>query len=363
MSEKLTDKVAFDFIRYANCWEDAEILLEGLSINSGDKILSVGSAGDNSFSMLTKNPSLVVAVDINPIQLFVIELKKAAYKQLEYEELLGFLGFCESTNRLTQFDEIKPFLSENCLQYWESNTETIEKGIISQGKFERYFQLFTSKILPWIHTKKRTEALLLPKSAEEQIKFYEKTWNTWRWRLLFKIFFSRYVMGKFGRDPQFLNQVKISVGTYIFNKAAHHLRSTQAQHNFILRYNLTGNFGELLPHYMRRENWEIIRENIDKLKIRQGYAEDAFSEFGNFNAMNLSNIFEYMDGKTFSETGLKLAQHLIPGGKMAYWNLMVPRKISEIHPDKLDYLRPLSEELTSRDNGFFYNQFIIEKRK
>lgn len=363
MSEKLTDKVAFDFIRYANCWEDAEILLEGLSINPGDKILSVGSAGDNSFSMLTKNPALVVAVDINPVQLFVIELKKVAYKNLEYEELIEFLGFRESIKRLELFDRLKPFLSEFCLQYWESNTETIERGLISQGKFEKYFQLFAGKILPWIHSKKRTEALLSPKSADEQVEFYEKKWNTWRWRLLFKLFFSRYVMGKFGRDPQFLNEVKVSVGKYIFDKAARHLRSTQAQRNFILRYNLTGKFGELLPHYLRRENWEIIRENIDKLEIRQGYAEEAFSEFGNFNAMNLSNIFEYMDEKTFSETGLKLAEHLIPEGKMAYWNLMVPRKISALHSDKLDYLNQLSEELTSRDNGFFYNQFIIEKRK
>ncbi len=57
MSEVLIQKVDFNIIRYANCWEDADILLEGLSPAEGSKILSIGSAGDNSFS--TINSSLI----------------------------------------------------------------------------------------------------------------------------------------------------------------------------------------------------------------------------------------------------------------------------------------------------------------
>src|SRR5450432_1124947 len=96
-NEDLTNKVDFTIIRYANCWEDADILLQGLSPAEGNKILSIGSAGDNSFSLLTTNPEIVVAIDINKIQLYVIELKKAAIKKLNYEEALQFLGFtfCE----------------------------------------------------------------------------------------------------------------------------------------------------------------------------------------------------------------------------------------------------------------------------
>ena len=71
--EDLTKRVNFDIIRYANCWEDADILLAGLSPASGSKVLSIGSAGDNSFSFLVTDPELVAAVDINPTQLFLIE--------------------------------------------------------------------------------------------------------------------------------------------------------------------------------------------------------------------------------------------------------------------------------------------------
>ena len=84
MKEQL-ENVAHDFIRYANCWEDAECLKAGLKIKPTDKVLSIGSAGDNSFFLLTENPELLVAVDINRVQLHLIELKKAAFKSLDYD--------------------------------------------------------------------------------------------------------------------------------------------------------------------------------------------------------------------------------------------------------------------------------------
>ncbi|MCZ8286509.1 MAG: DUF3419 family protein, partial [Bacteroidia bacterium] len=51
--------VDFNLIRYANCWEDAGILSEALDIPKGGKILSIASAGDNSFSLLLKEPALL----------------------------------------------------------------------------------------------------------------------------------------------------------------------------------------------------------------------------------------------------------------------------------------------------------------
>ena len=87
MKEQLKN-VKHDYIRYANCWEDPDVLLEALDVQENDKVLSIGSAGDNSFSLLSKNPKLVVAVDINPIQLNLIELKKAVFS---------------SNNRFTRF--------------------------------------------------------------------------------------------------------------------------------------------------------------------------------------------------------------------------------------------------------------------
>ncbi len=360
MSKELKNTVAFDLIRYANCWEDADVLLEGLQAQAGDKLLSIGSAGDNSFSLLTTNPSLLVAVDVNKIQLHLIELKKACFSILSHEEMLSFLGFKSASNRKEIFKKLKSILPEDVKVYWELNLNQIEAGIIHQGKFEKYFQLFAAKILPFIHSKKRTEELLAPKSNKEQAIFYAKKWNTWRWRLMFKIFFSKYVMGKYGRDPEFLKEVTVPVGQTIFQKAENQLKSVRSQNNFILRYNLTGDFGDLLPHYLQAENYEKIKANLDKLVILEGYAEEAFRVHGKFHRFNLSNIFEYMNPELFATTAKDIVHHCEPNGRIAYWNLMVPREFSDV--TEVKRLNEVSGELSAVDKGFFYKQFNVDEK-
>ncbi len=360
---KKRNKTDFDILRYANCWEDADILLEGLQPQPDSRILSIASAGDNSFSMLTTNPQVVVAVDINKIQLHLVALKKAAIQKLSYEETLEFFGFRNSDKRLLLFEEIKSLLAGECSAYWQKNLHLIQKGIIHQGKFEKYFQLFSHKILPLVHSKKTIALLLMNKSAEAQKEFYQKHWNSWRWRLLFKIFFGKYIMGSFGRAPEFLQEVKINVGSYIFKKAEAQLQNISAQHNFILQYNLLADFGNMLPHYLRPENFRLIKQNIQRLQIRQGFIEDVEAQEGTFHYLCLSNIFEYMNEKTFEQSAAKLIGLCGKSGRIAYWNLMVPRKISTVLPDKVDFLNELSVKLSAKDKGFFYNQIIIEQKR
>ena len=362
MTKNHLEKVNFNMIRYANCWEDADLLLKGLDAKEGACHLSIGSAGDNSFSLLTTNPSLVVAVDISPVQIYLIALKKAAIRKMSREVYLHFAGFTykgEDTNRWNQYCEIRKDLSPDARNYWNQNRVIICEGIIYSGKFERYFQLFAKRILPLIHSSKRIECLLKPKSEKEQEKFYQQHWNNRRWKWLFRLFFSRKLMGWLGRDPAFLNQVQIPVADFIFKKAAQHLISKEAQKNYMLDFALTGQFQKNLPHYVRSGNYEMIQKNLDQLVCRIGPAESVITEFGKFDYFNLSNIFEYLDSEHFEKLSHQLTDGANPDAKIAYWNLMVERKVSTIckqlkTEDQLD-------QIQSADKGFFYQRFLIER--
>jgi len=179
---------------------------------------------------------------------------------------------------------------------------------------------------------------------------------------LFKLFFSRFVMGRLGRDPEFMREVDVHVGKAIFERAQQHLRIPLSQTNAMLRYNLTGNFGSLLPHYLLPENYERIRERVDRLVLVEGHAEHAIQQGGTFQRMNLSNIFEYMNVDTFRETAGALIQGLSPLGRMAYWNLLVPRYLSNLVDVPLTRLERFSATLKSADQGFYYRGFIVEER-
>jgi S-adenosylmethionine:diacylglycerol 3-amino-3-carboxypropyl transferase len=358
MREQLK-KVRHDYIRYANCWEDADILMAALDLKPGDRVLSIGSAGDNSFSMLCHDPELVVAVDINPVQLNLIELKKAAIIALDYHSFLRFLGFEDCNSRWDLFLKVKKHLSPELAEYWSTRKKEIEDGIVYQGKFEKYFKLFYGTILPLIHSKKTIDGLFEEKSADEQEEFFNTHWNNRRWKLLFKVFFSKFVMGRLGRDPQFLKEVDIPVSTFILDKAKRHLSSIHCQKNYFLQFILTGKFNTAFPHYARKDVFETIKSRIDRIITYQGFAEAAFKEYQRFNKFNLSNIFEYMNPEIFRSVSENLVDNGQPGSRYAYWNLMVPRKMSELVP-QLTSDSANAERYVENDNGFFYGNFMID---
>jgi S-adenosylmethionine-diacylglycerol 3-amino-3-carboxypropyl transferase len=349
-----------EILRYANCWEDAEILIKGLQPSPGSRILSIGSAGDNTFSLLTTHPSEMVAVDINPIQLYLVEFKAKAIQLLEREQTLAFLGFKQDSQRWEKYQLIRPHLSKAAAQHWDGKKGDIVSGIIYSGKFEKYFKKFCDWILPLIHSHQTIQALFEVKSEAEQIHFYQTQWNTWRWRLLFKIYFSRFVMSFLGRDPAFLKEVNIDVGESIFLKAEKQLSSTRAFQNFILRFNLTASFDDLLPHYLQPLHYENARKNISNLRTHHGFITDLTLDSNYFNYMNLSNIFEYMNPSEFHLNVQHIHKMLVPEGKIAYWNLMVPRRISQLEPNWFRHSHSLSQALTEMDQGFFYDQFLID---
>lgn len=360
--DKQLKSVKHNYIRYANCWEDADILLDGLNPEPGAKILSIGSAGDNSFAFLANNPGIVVAVDINPVQLKLIELKKAAFITFDYNNFSEFLGFKESKNRKELFKSLTPNLKKSDIDFWNEHFHFIEEGLIYSGKFERYFNAFAYKVLPLIHTKKRINTLFKKKTESKQKYYFNQKWNNLRWRLLFKIFFSKFVLSRFGRSKGFVKEVDINVGDFIFKKASKHLSSTYCQNNYFLKYILTGKFEKNLPFYARKENYEKIKSNIHKFEIVEGLLENTFNKDTSFTHLNLSDIFEYMNPQIFKEISENIVNNTKPGTKIAYWNLMVPRILSDENNKAFKYDEELSKKLSEEDKGFFYNKFIIDER-
>lgn len=353
--------VRHDYIRYANCWEDADLLLAALEIKESDKVFSIASAGDNCLACLSQNPEIVLAVDVNPIQLKLLELKKAVIQTLNHQDFLKFLGFEICENRWELFQKVKENLEEKTKLFWENKKAEIENGIIFQGKFENYFALFRKYILPLIHSKKTINRLFEPKNKENQEIFFNKTWNNFRWKLLFKIFFSKAIMGKYGRDKAFLNEVKIPVSRFVFEKAKQHLSSEKCQQNYFLEFILKGKFESNLPHYARKENYEKIKKNISKLKLFNGFAEEALAKFGSFDKFNLSNIFEYMSLELFQNITKELEKNATQNAIFAFWNLMVSRKISKIS-ETITADKTKTNQLNAKDKGFFYQQFLVETK-
>ena len=362
IKSEVEDYAKFDIIRYAQVWEDAEILLEALKIKPTDNILSIASAGENALSMLTREPNKVYAIDLNENQIYCTELKKIAYKYLDYDECMEFIGVFDSERRINTYNEIKNHLSKDTQGYFDQNTDVINKGIIHCGKFENYFHIFGQKVLPLIHNKKTRAELLEKKSKQARIDFYNNKWNNRRWKFLFKIFFSRAVMGKLGRDKAFFRYVSVNVPEHILERTKYAITQLDTSTNSYLHYIINSRYDNVLPVAYREENFDKIKKNIDKLIILKESVETFINrkDVKSVDKYNLSDIFEYMSEEDMVKIVEKILEKSPKGSIIAYWNMLSDKRASKFI-DKIEYQEDLSNELLKKDKAFFYSKFIVEE--
>lgn len=364
VKSEVEDYAKFDIIRYAQVWEDAEVLIEGLDINENDNILSIASAGENAISMLIKNPNKVYAIDLNANQIACSEFKKICYKYLDYEECMKLIGVFECENRLDLYEKIREYLTEETRKYLDENKDVISNGIIHAGKFEKYFHIFGKKVLPLIHSKKTRQELLAKKTKEERFEFYNKKWNNVRWNMLFRVFFSRTVMGALGRDKAFFRYVNVNVAEHILERTKYAITELDTSENSYLHYIINSKYENVLPVAYRKENFEIIKKNIDKLVLLSESVETFIErdDVDYISKYNLSDIFEYMSDEQMCGILEKMFTKSKTGSRIAYWNMLADKRASKYF-DNLEYKEELSKELLNKDKAFFYSKFIIEEIK
>lgn len=363
MESEVEQKATFSHIRYAQCWEDAEILLEALDVTPQHHCLSIASAGDNTLALLTKSPKKVWAIDLSAAQLHCLALKVAAFRTFQYQELLAFLGVRPHADRTGLYLKCRPFLTSEAQHYWDHRPQDIKVGVCHAGKFETFFRLFRRYMLPIVHSKETVRNLFSQKTSQQQTLFYDQKWNSWRWRWMFKFFFSQWMVGQFGRDPRFFDYVTTSVSQHALHKAEvvlHHMDPTL---NPFVQWILLGRFETALPVYLREENFDLIRANLHCLEW-QCVSIEACKQYlhhSKIDRFNLSNIFEYV-----SESHYESLLHFLigisnPKARLVYWNMMVQRTRPDALKSYLRSKRPLAQSLFKKDKAPFYSRFVIEE--
>lgn len=363
MRSEVAARADFSQVRYAQCWEDADILVEALNLERGGRCLSISSAGDNALALLAAGADHVVALDLNPAQLACLALRVAAYRELSHPELLALIGSRPSGKRRDLYRRCRPLLDADSRAFWDAHGDDIDAGIGGAGKFERYFKLFRERIMPLVHDRQTIERLLQGGTRESRETFYETRWNSWRWRLLFKLFFSRFVMGRMGRDPSFFRYVEGSVAEHILDHTRYALTVLNPADNPYLHWILSGTHGDALPYALREAQFEAIRERIEHIEWHLLSIEAYLERFpeARFDAFNLSDIFEYMSPENYAALLEQLLGAADSQARLAYWNMLAPRKCPPGLNDRLRSLEGLAARLYARDKAFFYGDFIVEE--
>lgn len=350
-------------IRYSQCWEDPELVISGLDLNKEDEVLSIASGGENILAIALQFPQKIVAIDSNIHQIYLLKLKCTAISDFSYEEFVEFIGFKESSRRIYLYNILKPKLSKEEITFWDKNTSSIKKGIVHMGKFENYLSLFRQTILKIALSKNNIKEYLSLKSIQEQKKFYNLKWNTWRWRFLFRIFFSKHIMSKFGRDKKYFHHNKREdIASHFLNRTKSGITEILIQRNYFLHYILTGkiplNFNQ--HPYLDTNNFTKLKKGINKIEFIHSDLSSYLERVSDssFSKFNLSDIFELLTQEEYEKMLTQIAAKSKRKGKIVYWNNLVERNHHRILAWKTNQNK--SNTLFKKDRVFFYSRFIVE---
>ncbi len=372
MKSQIHERPVFERLLFAQSWEDPEADIEALQIEPSDQMLVVTSGGCNALSLLTTEPKALIAIDMNPVQSWLLELKLAGIRALSHEEFLQLLGvqFVEESDPnhsspTALYGKIRDLLSPGARAFWDGNLHLNQQGVLQSGRYERYLRAFR-RLLRLIQGGS-TIRDLLHQSPDTQREFYRTRWDRAAWRFFFRIFFSRQVLGYGGLDPAFFKYTNGigSFGEHWRRLVEHVLTDLPVRDNYFVSQICFGRYlnRDAVPRYLNPQHFCRLKACVDRVQIVTEELERFLlrSDSDSIDKFALSNVFEWVDEVTFEQLLRELWRVARPGGRLCYRNLLVHRERPESLAALFQPDHELARKLLWRDRSFVYNNFVIEE--
>lgn len=336
---------------YSLCWEDPDIFRS--LVNAGDEVLTVASAGDIALSCLTRLPNSVDAIDTNADQLNLGEFKKSCFGNLDYQHCHKMLGTFGETAVVEGVVSTMETIDVRLDLATDQNAP-----LLYQGRFERYMRSFVCYVLPLAVDKSVIREFLDASSLQEQSSIYHNKVNNWRYRLLFKWFFGRFVMKRWGRHPDLLKHVKQAIASTYFKRLAHAWTQVPIADNYFFRIILMGYLTQNLPLplWAQPVNHDLIQAGVGRLTFHHSEMMtwlDGTSK--RYDCFNLSDICDTMTEEEAGQLFEMCRLRANPGARLLLWNNMVDRRPSK----GWIYLEDLSSQHWNQRKVSFYGALGI----
>ena len=358
---KTIDQVPLFKLLFTLNWEDPRLDQKALQIQAGDSVFGITSGCCNILEFLLFDPSVIYAVDINPTQSYLMELKIEAIRQLNYKEFIQFLGVEQAANRLELFQKFNNNLSKEALDYWNKNQSLISKGIFFQGRFEKFVNI-AGKAIRFLQGKKKVEKLFKIKNDASQKYFFDNVWNTKRMKLIFNLLFNKRTLAKKGLNADYFHfdDDSKSFAESFFNRYKKAARNIPVYNNYFLSLYLQGKYNSMdeLPECYKEENFELIKQRLDRIKLFTQDAQQWFNQMKDesINCFALSNISELMSTDETEILFKAVLRTASPEARVIFRNLMIPREVPKNLQKHIVLNKALSKELLENDRSFVYSK-------
>jgi S-adenosylmethionine-diacylglycerol 3-amino-3-carboxypropyl transferase len=135
---------------YNTCWEDPRIDRLALELDRDSRVLVITSAGCNALDYLLAGAGEVHAVDINPKQNALLELKIAAIRELSFPEFFLLFGRGYHPNfTLLYRASLRRHLSPVAQGFWDTHCDLFDVSQRIRGFYDRGTSGLVARALYW----------------------------------------------------------------------------------------------------------------------------------------------------------------------------------------------------------------------
>lgn len=315
ISERISRK-SFQWVHQGNlvyntCWEDPRLDRRALDIGSEDEILVITSAGCNALDYLLDEPRRVHAVDMNPKQNALLELKLSAIRNLDYDAFFDLFGRGQSADWDRLYNQkLRHDLTLTARKYWDRHGKFFS-GSGRRGSF--YFR-GSSGLFAWFvncyidrvaKIRSDIDSLLAAKDIEEQLSIYQS-------RQLSELLWSRMVKWSMGRDltlsmlgvprPQRTQIDQCYPGgivQFVIDRIETVFTNRSIKDNYFWRVYLTGQYEpDCCPEYLKPENFDRLKSGlIDRVTVNTNTVEGFLNQHtGTVSRYVLLDHMDWMAG-------------------------------------------------------------------
>lgn len=257
---------------YNTCWEDPRLDRVALELKPTDNVLVITSAGCNALDYALCSPNHVYAVDMNPRQNALLDMKRAAIKTLDYEDF--FLMFGQGYHpRIRQLykEKIRAALPAWSQTWWDKWIKFFAdpkrpfyfRG--TSGAFARLIKLYTDRI---IRVRPYIDMALDAKTIEEQVEIYEKHLRDRFWSRPMRFAMNRDTTLSMVGVPkaqrrQVEQQYKGGIVKFVQDSVEAVFCKLPLSDNYFWRVYMKGSYTrECCPEYLKPDNFQKLKGGL-----------------------------------------------------------------------------------------------------
>ncbi len=289
IDQKVFDALYSRSLVYNTCWEDPAVDRQVLSISADDVLMVITSAGCNVLDYALDAPKTIHAVDANPRQTALLELKLAAIRHLEFDDFFAVFGRGYHPRfRQIYRQSLRQDLSPFARTYWDENGKWFHSrhgsfyfhglsGFVARG-FRAYFRMRPGLA-------QDVQTLLACSSIEDQRRTYDERIAAELWTPTIKWVLGRQLtMSLLGvPHPQrrlVQEQHPDGVAGFIRDAIEYVFRSLPVADNYFWRVYLNGSYTQdCCPEYLKPANFLALKNGLADRIVPHTCTVTEFLEF------------------------------------------------------------------------------------